>query len=42
MQRDVLEIIEEVKGGSVTFVGHSVSSMIGGLAAIEKQAILRI
>jgi sigma-B regulation protein RsbQ len=31
-----------VKGGSVTFVGHSVSSMIGGLAAIEKQAILRI
>jgi sigma-B regulation protein RsbQ len=33
---DVLEIIEELKVGSVTFVGHSVSSMIGALAAIEK------
>jgi sigma-B regulation protein RsbQ len=33
---DVLEIIEELELGSVTFVGHSVSSMIGALAAIEK------
>jgi sigma-B regulation protein RsbQ len=33
---DVLEIIEELKVGSVTFVGHSVSSMVGALAAIEK------
>jgi sigma-B regulation protein RsbQ len=37
MQGDVLEIIEELKGGSVTFVGHSVSSMIGALAAIESK-----
>lgn len=34
--QDVLEIIEEVQLGKVTFVGHSVSSMIGALAAIEK------
>lgn len=34
--RDVLEIIEELDLRRVTFVGHSVSSMIGGLAAIER------
>lgn len=34
--RDVLEIIEAANGGQpVHFVGHSVSSMIGALAAIE-------
>lgn len=32
---DVIEIIEEVGRGKVIFVGHSVSSMIGALAAIE-------
>jgi len=32
---DVLEIIRELNLGRVTFVGHSVSSMIGALAAIE-------
>lgn len=33
---DVLEIIEAVGSGPVIFVGHSVSSMIGVLAAIKK------
>jgi sigma-B regulation protein RsbQ len=33
---DVIEIIEELQLGKVTFVGHSVSSMIGALAAIER------
>jgi sigma-B regulation protein RsbQ len=33
---DVIEIIDEMKLGKVTFVGHSVSSMIGALAAIER------
>lgn len=32
---DVLEIIDELKLERVNFVGHSVSSMIGALAAIE-------
>jgi sigma-B regulation protein RsbQ len=32
---DVLEIIEELELRSVHFVGHSVSSMIGALAAID-------
>lgn len=35
---DVLEIIDELKLKSVNFVGHSVSSMIGALAAIEDPA----
>lgn len=34
--QDVLEILDEIQLGPVTFVGHSVSSMIGGLAAIER------
>jgi sigma-B regulation protein RsbQ len=34
--RDVLEIIEEQALEKVTFAGHSVSSMIGALAAIER------
>jgi len=34
--RDVLEIIEELDLKKITFVGHSVSSMIGALAAIER------
>lgn len=35
--RDVVEIIEAVEGGGpVTFVGHSVSAMIGALAAISR------
>jgi sigma-B regulation protein RsbQ len=34
--RDVLDIIEELGVSKVTFVGHSVSSMIGALAAIER------
>jgi sigma-B regulation protein RsbQ len=33
---DVLEIIEAVQGAPIVFVGHSVSSMIGVLAAIKK------
>ena len=33
---DVLAIISELNLANVTFVGHSVSSMIGALAAIEK------
>ncbi|SNS99335.1 sigma-B regulation protein RsbQ [Granulicella rosea] len=33
---DVIEIIEELKLEKVNFVGHSVSSMIGALAAIER------
>ena len=33
---DVLEIIEAVQGAPVIFVGHSVSSLIGVLAAIKK------
>jgi len=33
---DVLEIIDELKLEQVNFVGHSVSSMIGALAAIER------
>jgi sigma-B regulation protein RsbQ len=33
---DVIEIIEELKVGKVNFVAHSVSSMIGALAAIER------
>lgn len=34
--RDVLDIIEELGVPKVTFIGHSVSSMIGALAAIER------
>lgn len=34
--RDVSEIIEETGFEKVTFVGHSVSSMIGALAAIDR------
>jgi sigma-B regulation protein RsbQ len=34
--QDVLEIIEELKLKDVIFVGHSVSSMVGILAAIEE------
>src|SRR5260370_1258962 len=33
---DVLEIMDELKLEKVNFVGHSVSSMIGALAAIER------
>src|SRR5690349_146869 len=33
---DVLEIIEAVGGSPVVFVGHSVSSMIGVLAAAKR------
>ena len=33
---DVIEIIDELKLGKVNFVGHSVSSMIGALAAIKR------
>jgi len=33
---DVLEIIDAVQGAPVIFVGHSVSSLIGVLAAIKK------
>ena len=36
--QDVLEIIDELGLAPVTFVGHSVSSMIGALAAIERPA----
>ncbi len=34
--KDVIEIIEELNLGKVNFIGHSVSSMIGALAAIER------
>jgi sigma-B regulation protein RsbQ len=34
--RDVLEICDELDLADVTFVGHSVSAMIGALAAIEE------
>jgi sigma-B regulation protein RsbQ len=34
--RDVLEILDYLKIGPVSFVGHSVSSIIGALAAIER------
>ena len=34
--QDVLDIIDAVSGAPVTFVGHSVSSMIGVLAAKER------
>jgi sigma-B regulation protein RsbQ len=34
--QDVLEIIEDLKLNDVIFVGHSVSSMVGVLAAIEE------
>lgn len=34
--RDVLEILAELDAGEVVFVGHSVSAMIGVLAAIEE------
>jgi sigma-B regulation protein RsbQ len=33
---DVIEIIDELNLGNVNFIGHSVSSMIGALAAIER------
>lgn len=33
---DVIEICEELKSGPVIFVGHSVSAMIGSLAAIGR------
>ena len=36
---DVLEIVRDLELGPVTFVGHSVSSMIGVLAAIEEPAL---
>lgn len=36
--QDVLEICEELKLEDVVFVGHSVSSMIGLLAAVERPA----
>jgi sigma-B regulation protein RsbQ len=36
---DVLEIIRELDLSNVTFVGHSVSSMIGALAAIENPGV---
>jgi sigma-B regulation protein RsbQ len=35
---DVLDIVDAVGGGPVIFVGHSVSAMIGVLAAIRKPA----
>ena len=34
--QDVLEIIDELQLAPVTFVGHSVSSMVGALASIER------
>ena len=34
--QDVLEIIHDLNVGPVVFVGHSVSSMVGALAAIEE------
>ncbi|SHM21800.1 alpha/beta fold hydrolase [Cryptosporangium aurantiacum] len=34
--RDVLEVLEELDISSAVFVGHSVSSMIGALAAIQQ------
>ncbi len=34
--QDVLEIIEELELGNITFIGHSVSSMVGALASIER------
>jgi Predicted hydrolases or acyltransferases (alpha/beta hydrolase superfamily) len=37
--RDVLEICEALELSDVIFVGHSVSSMIGALAAIERPEI---
>lgn len=33
--RDLIEIVREVSDGPVVFVGHSVSCMIGLLAALE-------
>jgi sigma-B regulation protein RsbQ len=33
---DVIEILDELRVGRVNFVGHSVSSMIGALAAIRR------
>jgi sigma-B regulation protein RsbQ len=37
--RDLIEIVEEVAPEPVVFVGHSVSSMIGMLAAIEAPSL---
>jgi sigma-B regulation protein RsbQ len=34
--RDVVEILDTLQIGAVTFVGHSVSSIIGALAAIQR------
>lgn len=34
--RDVLEILDELQLQQVTFVGHSVSSMVGALASVER------
>ncbi len=39
--QDVLQIIEAVDGAPAIFVGHSVSSMIGVLAAIKKPEYFR-
>ncbi len=39
--QDVLDVIEELDLRDVTFVGHSVSSMIGVLASIERPARFR-
>jgi len=36
---DVLDIIDAIGGSSVIFVGHSVSSLIGVLAAIKKPEV---
>ncbi len=34
--RDVLEILDELQPQQVTFIGHSVSSMVGALASVER------
>ena len=39
---DILEILSELDLNNVHFVGHSVSSMIGALASIRSQSVLRL
>jgi len=39
--QDIIEICDSLALKNVTFMGHSVSSMIGALAAIERPSILK-
>lgn len=41
MSNDILDIIEALNLNNILFVGHSISSMIGMLASIEKPAYFK-